>query len=201
MQQVPWELNSDLSEDRLIEMANFIANVRDEVIELHDDDLGDTSLSLGMRAYECCRSRIISASKASLFSWLSILTPENRFTFAIGKTPVRFTRNDPKYLPDRKLVISENAMEQMALFDDQQYAGIRWFFVFDTHYRSAADAVYFVGYNELGHIVCQWQIPISDGVTLISDASDSIPQAVELSKPTVSVKRSSAKIDSTKNGK
>lgn len=201
MQQVPWELNSDLSEDRLIEMANFITGVRDDVIELHDDELGDTRLSLGMRAYECCRTRIIDASKDGIFPWLSILTPEGRFTFAIGNTPVRFTRNDPKYLPDRKLVVSENALEQMSLFGGQPYAEIRWFFVFDTHYKSAADAVYFIGYNELGNIDCQWQIPIEDSVTLISEVSDSMPQAVELEKPLVGVKRPAANVDTAKDEK
>lgn len=201
MKQVPSEYNSDLSEERLNQMANFIAGVRDEVIELHDDELGDTRLSLGMRAYECCRTRIIDASKDGTFPWLSVLTPEGRFTFAIGNTPVRFTRNDPKYLPDRKLVVSANAMEQMTLFGDQPYAEIRWFFVFDTHYKSAADAVYFVGYNELGDIVCQWQIPIEDSVTLISEVSDSMPQAVELDKPLVGVKRQAAKVSTPENEK
>lgn len=189
VQQIPSEFSSDLSEERLTKVASFIAAVRDQVIELHDEEMGDTRLSLGMRAYECCRTRIINASQDGTFPWLSILTPEGRFTFAIGNTPVRFTRNDPKYLPDRKLVVSENAMEQMNLFNEQRYAEIRWFFVFDTHYKSAADAVYFVGYSESGEIVCQWQIPIKDSVTLISEVSDTMPQAVELNRPLVGVKR------------
>lgn len=195
MHQSPWELNSDLSKDRLVEMANFIAGVRDEVIELHDEGLGDTRLSLGMRAYECCRTRIIQASKDGSFPWLSILTPEGRFTFAINNTPVRFTRNDPKYLPDRKLVVSENAMEQMNLLGDQQYAEVRWFFVFDTDYKTAADAAYFVGYNEFGDRVCQWEIPVEVGITLVADVSDAVPQAVELDEPLVGVKRPTTEID------
>jgi hypothetical protein len=201
MQQLPWEYNSGLSEKRLTAMANFIAGVRNEVIELHDEQLGDTRLALGMRAYECCRKRIISASKDVFSSWLSILTPEGRFTFSIANIPVRFTRNDPKYLPDRKLVISANAMDQMDLFGEQPHAKLRWFFVFDTHYKSAADAVYFIGYNELGEIVCQWQIPIEDSVTLISGVTDSIPQAVELDKPLVGVKRPTAHVDTVKDEK
>lgn len=201
MNQVPWELNPELSEERLTDLANFIANVRDEVIELYDEDLGDTRLSLGMRAYECCRSRIINASKDGIFPWLSILTAEGRFTFAIENVPVRFTRNDPKYLPDRKLVISENAMQQMSLFGNQPYAELRWFFVFDTDYKSAADTVYFIGYSDLGEIVCQWQIPIEDNVVLISDVSNTLPQAVELNKPAVGLKQPSIKKETSINGK
>lgn len=189
MHHSPWELNSDLSEFRLVDMANFIARVRDEVIELHDETLGDTRLSLGMRAYECCRTRIIQAAKEGLYPWLRILTPEGRFTFCIDNTPVRFTRNDPKCLPDRKLIVSDNAMEQMWLFGDHAYAGVRWFFVFDTDYKTAAEAVYFVGYSESGKIVCQWEIPVENDVTLVSGVTDSMPQAVELDKPFVGVKR------------
>jgi len=165
MQQTPWEINSDLTEGRLIKLASFIATIRDEVIELHDEELGDTRLSLGMRAYECSRSRIIEESRSGDLPWLSVLTPEGRFTFSIGSTPVRFTRNDPKHLPDRKLVVSENAMAQMKLFGSRPDADLRWFFVFDTHYKSAADAVYFVGYDSTGDIVCQWQVPVDDSVT------------------------------------
>lgn len=189
MYQTPWEVNPDLTKDRLVSIANFIAEIRHNVIELHDVELGDTRLSLGMRAYECCRQRIIQISKVGLFPWLSILTPEGRFTFSINNIPVRFTRNDPKYLPDRKLVVSEDAMKQMTLFGDQPHAEVRWFFVFDTDYKSAADAAYFVGYNELGEITCQWEIPVEVGVTLLTDISDTLPPAIQLEKPSISVKR------------
>lgn len=197
MNQFPWEINPDLTEERVSQMAGFIAGVRNEVIELHDEELGDTRLALGMRAYECCRTRIIKESQIGSFTWLKILTPEGRFTFSIGNAPVRFTRNEPKYLPDRKLIVSENAQFQMDLFGSQPYAKTRWFFVFDTHYKSAADAVYLVGYSELGEIVCQWQIPLEDNVTLISDASGLVTQAVELEKPLVSVKRLEKETDNT----
>lgn len=189
MNLLPWDINPDLKESRLIQLANFIARVRNDVIERHDESLGDTRLSLGMRAYECCRSRIIEISESTSFSWLSILDSEGRFTFALGDTPVRFTRNDPKYLPDKKLVVSDSAMEQMSLFGDQPYSDLIWFFVFDTYYKSAADAVYFVGYDSLGEIICQWQIPVNDMVTLVSEVTDSIPQAIELEKPAIRVKK------------
>jgi len=190
MNKYPWDFNPDLKMEALTEMATFIANIRDEVIDLHDEDLGDSRLSLGMRAYECCRQRIIRASKYNLFSWLSIITFEGRFTFAIEKTPVRFTRNDPKYLPDKKLIVSDDAQYQMDLFSKSSaYATLRWFFVFDTHYKSAADAVYFVGYSESGEVVCQWQIPVEDNVVLFTDINSKNPPAVEIDAPVVAVKK------------
>lgn len=185
MHTKPWDLNPDLSEGRLIALASFIANVRSEVIELHDESLGDTRLSLGMRAYECCRSRISEVAGSSDFSWLSILEPEGRFTFAMGVTPVRFTRNNPKQLPGRKLVVSLSAMKQMSLLDPEPHAEVRWFFVFD----SVADAAYFVGYSEFGEIVCQWEIPVELGVVVLTDITSSLPDAVELEEPTIDVKK------------
>lgn len=199
MNQFPWDFDEDLTKDRLVKVASFIAGIRDEVIDLFDEELGDTRLSLGMRAYECCRSRIIAISKDDSIPWLKILTPEGRFTFSIGKIPVRFTRNEPKYLPNRKLVVSTNTMEQMNLFGDTPNAKLRWFFVFDTHYKSAADTVYFVAYSELGDIACQWIVPIEDKVTLLSDVGDSMPQAIDVDKPKVVVKRPQSDIDKREN--
>ena len=195
----PWEFSPDLTEERLTKTATFIAMVRDEVIELHDEVLGDTRLALGMRTYECCRTRIIDESSSTSFPWLSILTPDGRFTFCIGSVPVRFTRNDPMYLPDRKLIVSESTMEQMALFGEQPHADIRWFFVFDTYYKNAADAVYFVGYSETGEIICQWQIPIEDNVSLMSPVSNSLPPAVQLERPSITLKQPGKHTYITKN--
>ena len=190
MNQFPWNLNPDLQEYRLIELAQFIAQIRNEVIDLYDEELGDTRLSLGMRAYECCRTRIQREAGSEMFPYLSILTSEGRFTFAFGETPVRFTRNDPENLPDRKIIVSEAAMEQMNLFSDSSlYATIRWFFVFDTDFQSSADAVYFVGYSEIGEIICKWQIPIEGGVTLVSEVTDELSEAVELPEPTIGIRR------------
>ena len=156
---------------------------------MYDEELGDTRLALGMRAYECCRTRINRLADAGDFTWLSKLTPDGRFTFQIGNTPVRFSRNDAESLPDRKLLVSEGAEFQMSLFEAQPYNDVRWFFVFDTQYDAAADAVFFVGYSEHKEIVCQWQIPVENNVALISVVDGNQPAPVELGRPKVSVKK------------
>lgn len=190
MKKLPWELVPEFKPEILTEMTIFIADIRDEVIELHDENLGDSRLSLGMRAYECCRKRIIRADNQKQFPWLSILTPEGRFTFAIKNIPVRFTRNDPKYLPDKKLVVSDETQEQFDMFHETMpYATLRWFFVFDTHYKAAADAVYFVGYNEVGQIVSQWQVPVEENVVLLTDVNGSNPAPEDIEPPTLLIKK------------
>ncbi len=185
MNKMPWDLNSDLTKERLIIVASIIANKRGEVIDLHNEPLGDTPRSLGMRCYECCRTAIIGASND--FSWLGILTPEGRFTFQIGLTPARFSRNDPEDLPNKKLITSFEAQKQMDMFSEcYPYAKIVWFIVFDTHFKSAADAVYCVGYTEANEIICQWQIPLEDKVTLISEVNPPLSQPVDI--PAVQLK-------------
>jgi hypothetical protein len=187
----PWVCNKDLDKDRILELANFIVTVRGEVIEMHDEELGDTCLSLGMRAYECCRTRIISVAESGRWSWLKILTKEGRFTFCIGNTPVRFIRNDPKYLPNKKLIVSNEAHRQMDLFfeDNHIFSSIRWFFVIDTHYKNPADTMYFVGYDELGIIQCQWTIPLEEQIPAFSTLNSERPDPIEIPEPQVGLKQ------------
>lgn len=193
MSEYPWEHNQELSKERITELANLISQVRAEVIERHDEVLGDTPLSLGMRCYECCRTRIIGKSQDSTFPWLTILTDDKRFTFSFGdsKVPVRFTRNDPNNLPDKKLLVSEEAQVQYDMFNQLliSHAEIRWYLVFDTYFKSPADAVFFVGYREDGDIFCKWQVPLDGSITLISDISKELPEPIEKSKPRIGIKK------------
>jgi len=200
MEEMPWELNSDLTKDRIITIASLIAKKRSEVIELHDEEiLGDTPRSLGMRCYECCRTEIIRVAKdPELGSWLSILTQEGRFTFCMGDTPVRFSRNDPKDLPNKKLVTSIETQKQMDWINENQpYAEVRWFIVFDTYFKNPADAVYFVGYTETNEIICQWQIPLEDKVALISEVNASLSQPIDVPVAPIKLKRQPQQKDST----
>lgn len=185
MTKLPWIINADLLREPIVEIGNLIAEVRGEVIDLHDEALGDTRLSLGIRAYECCRTRIIAEDKQATWPWLSILTPTGRFTFAINGTPVRFVRNDPEHLPSGKLVLSKETSLQMNLFpDDTSNAKIRWFFVIDTFYKNVADNMYFVGYNPHGEILCQWDIPLeNNAVSLTTIDNESFETVIIQSAP------------------
>lgn len=191
MTEKPWDINPDMTQERIGVIANLIAEVRGEVIDRHDEELGDTRLSLGIRAYECSRSRIITLAKQKEFPWLRIITPEGRFTFNIGNTPVRFTRNVPKYLPDRKMIRSTEAarqLRQLLLFEQHANTEITWFIVFDTFYKNPADNVYCVGYDQSKQIICQWDVPIEDSVPMMSDKGATLPQAVDVKEASVKLK-------------
>ncbi|MGB3224804.1 MAG: hypothetical protein WBB23_18515 [Desulforhopalus sp.] len=188
MNQNPWEINPELTKERIVTVASIIANIRGEVIDRHDEELGDTPLSLGTRAYECSRSRIISVADMKILPWLKVITPEGRFTFSIGNTPVRFSRNDPKCLPDRKMIRSPEAARQLTLFENHTYADLRWFIVFDTFYKTAADNVYCVAYDKYKRIVCQWDIPLDGTVPMMSDMNVPLPQAIDVEEANVTLK-------------
>lgn len=202
----PWEINKDLTQDRIVQLASFIVSVREEVIDMHDEELGDTRLSLGMRAYECCRSRLILLSDSGKYPWLSILTSEGRFTFCIGDTPVRFIRHEPKEIPNKKLIISceaGNKFRQLSLFPNYRCkdASIRWFFVIDTYYKNSADVVYFIGYNEVGDIQSQWIVPIEEKITTLSTTDNYKPQAIEIPPAKPQLKKKTIIKTASDNGK
>lgn len=198
---MPWELNPDLAKDRIITIASLIAKKRGEAVDLHDEEGGDTPLSLGIRCYERCRTEINEMADSMIWPWLFKLTPEGRFTFRIGDTPIRFSRNDPKYLPNRKLITSFETQQQMDLFANESnpYADIRWFIVVDTYFKNPADAMYCVGYTEVNEIICQWQIPLEDKVTLISGVNASLPQPVDIPVAPIKLKRQPQQKDTNSN--
>ena len=170
MHEEPWLLAPQLQKERLQIIANLLIQVRGEVIERHEPEIGDTRLSLGMRAYECCRTRIIRMDIEGNFPWLSVPTPQGRFTFAFDGMPLRFSRNDPKQLPDRKLIPSDEGLIQMSMFaDSNEFANLRWFLVIDTPYDLPVEHAYFIGYSESNEIVCKWEIPLSDTLPVMGE--------------------------------
>ena len=200
MHDEPWELAPQLKQEYIQQLAQLLVQVRGEVIDRHEPELGDTRLSLGMRAYECCRSRIKFKDADGDWPWLSIITDDGRFTFAVDGVPVRFSRNDPKHLPDRKLIPSLEGYEQMCMFEHvNNYAHIRWFLIIDSPYDMPVEHAYFIGYNEFKEIICKWEIPLSDQVPVMSIVESDKPQAVKVPPAKAKLKRVNKEEDKSKN--
>lgn len=202
MHQEPWLLAPELKQEYLQQLASLLVQVRGEVIERHEPEIGDTRLSLCLRAYECCRMRLIYKNLEGVWPWLSVLTEQGRFTFAVGGVPVRFSRNDPKNLPDRKLIPSQEGFEQMSMFESvSAYSHLRWFLVIDTPYDVPVESAYFVGYSEHNEIICKWKIPLSDQVLAVGDVNANKPEAVEVKPAKAKLKLVKKKEDTTDNDK
>lgn len=181
MENQPWELAPQLKKENLQVLADLLVQVRGEVIDRHEPDLGDTRVSLGMRAYECCRSRIIFKADEAEWPWLSIINETGRFTFAIDGVPVRFSRNDPDSLPERKLILSAEASAQMSLFEsDHVLSNLRWFLVIDSPYDIPVENAFVIGYSVANEIVCKWEIPLSDQLPIVADVDANKPKAVNV---------------------
>lgn len=200
MKRLPWELASDLTEDKIKVVGNFLFNIRADVVDLHDEESGDTRLVLGTRAYERCRTKLASLAKSKAYPWLEILTEEGRFTFKIGNTPVRITRNKPENLADRKLILSAETKQLLFTDIDKNFGPadvIRWFFVVDTPYKVPAETIYLVGYTHKKEIISKWEIPLEERVPFALTALDeNSPQPVELPPATITLKR----LDQTATG-
>lgn len=65
--------------------------------------------------------------------------------------------------------------------------------------KNPADAVYCVGYTETNEIICQWQIPLEDKVTLISKVNAPLPQPVDIPAAPIKLKRQPQQKDTDSN--
>jgi len=177
------------------EVGNKITGTTPYSLQIYDDNTGGGSVTYNFNPdidsatpiisiYEVSRTQIIR--KSGEIEGLSVITSDGRFTFALNGTPFRGVRNDPKKLPNKKLIKSLGAIRQIELLkkDEQcsEYAELIWYIVFDTYYKHPADNIYVVGYSEKNEIICQWEVPL-DKVTLISSVNSEKAQAIEQPEP------------------
>ena len=196
----PWDINPDLQQERLIQLANMLANVRADVVDLHNPALGDTKKSLGFRAYECSRSHCIDKAGRLGFEWLGVLTEDRRFTLKIGSIPVRFWKGEPEKLPSGKLLRSPEALRQIELFYPSKTDNMLiWFCVLNVNSKGLVDRAYFVGYTDFGEIAVNWQIPIRGSVALMSNVNHIPSESVELDSAANRLKAKLFKNDAVKN--
>ncbi|WP_139282101.1 hypothetical protein [Thiothrix caldifontis] len=196
----PWDVNPDLQQERLIQLASMLAKVRADVVDLHNPELGDTKKSLGLRVYECSRSQSIVQAGQSDFEWLGILTEDGRFTLRIGSTPVRFWKGEPEKLPSGKLLRSPEALKQIELFHSENSSDeLIWFCILDTNSKKLVERAYFVGYTETGEISINWQIPIRSHIILMADMNHTLSESIELDSAVNRLKAKISKSDAVKN--
>lgn len=185
----PWEATPEFTPSRIETLAKLLADVRAEVVDLHDEDLGDTNRSLGYRAYECCCSNILRKVSTEGFEWLGIISPTGRFTFSISNIPVRFWKGDPERLPGGKLIRSPEAAMQLELFDSScATKDLVWYIVLRTDHTKQVERAFFIGYTDMGEIAVNWEIPLSSKITLLSEVNDVLPESVELESASSRVK-------------
>ncbi|WP_255556965.1 hypothetical protein [Sodalis sp. dw_96] len=200
----PWELNPALTLEHLKQLASLIRDVRDDVVDRHDEDLGDSARSTGLRAYECCRMRIIRAStKNKEWPWLGIVKDDGRFTFSIDSVPVRLYRGGPSRPEERRLIPCVEALSQMTLLPAEvgEAASILWFFAIEVDEFRYVERVTFTGFSDGVQVSC-WEIPLDERVSAFSLTDAELPEPVKTQKASVSVKKKDKKAenDDSNNG-
>ncbi|MEX5731345.1 hypothetical protein [Providencia hangzhouensis] len=200
----PWELNPALTAERLKQLASLIRDVRDDVVDLHNDDLGDTSRSTGLRAYECCRVRIIrAAAQQQEWPWLGIIKVDGKFTFSIGSVPVRLYRGRPSCPEERRLIPCVEALSQMSLLPTEigDAASIIWLFAVEVDEFRYVERVSITGFLD-GSQVSSWEIPLDERVPAVGSIDAKLPESIKTPKAPISVKRKDKKAenDDSNNG-
>ncbi|MGI4829833.1 MAG: hypothetical protein ACRYFU_16805 [Janthinobacterium lividum] len=111
----PWMKYPDLTEDRLVAVANEIRHVRSECVMLHRPEDGDGNWCLSCRVYERTFRTITRLS--SELDWLKINSELNalQFSFRIGSVPLRFYKGRPKDPPSRYLTHSDGEIAAIQL--------------------------------------------------------------------------------------
>ncbi|MGS0725250.1 hypothetical protein ACVBKF_03610 [Shewanella sp. 0m-11] len=186
----PWELNPALTKNRIKQLASLMREVRDSVVDLHDDTLGDSARSTGLRAYECCRNQIIRASKNDNdWVWLGIVKGDGKFTFSIDSVPVRLYRGTPSGPEERRLIPCIEAISQMSLLPVEvgEASAVLWFFAIEVDELRYVERVTFTGYLDGTQVSC-WEIPLDEKVSAFHTINTELPEAVVTQKASVSIK-------------
>ncbi len=171
----------DLTDDRILAMAHLISSTRAGAVDSHSPEEGDTNKSLGFTAYERTRSTINAVAGTPGYEWLRALTPDGRFTFCIGNTPVRFWKGRADRLPGEKLIRSEEALRQIDLdFSQEPVSSLIWYIIVETGPNKLVDRAFLIGFTEHGVQQVKKEIPISGQVNTIYSTDKPETNAVEI---------------------
>jgi len=192
---LPWEYHSDLIEDRLVIVAHLIVAGRHAAVELFDEAEGDNGWTLGCRAFQFGRARILRAADSGEYPWLHAIDRSLQLIFKIGEVPIRIYRGDAEEPTERTLRQSHSELRQLSLLFDQDDAGhdLAYRFAIETDIDGGVIAVRFVGLRGESAVL-NWDVPLHDARSSGAVARPAT-ESVELPAPTVSVDRGKAKKD------
>lgn len=187
----PWNLHPDLTEERLVAVAQLIASGRDAALEIYDPDRGFNGWLLGCCAYQFGRHRIERAVDEAAFSWLSLARGTRHFIFQIGSAPVRFYRDDPDDPSDKVLRQSGFEAQQLSLsLGDEMAEGMSFRLVVETGMDGELIRIVFLGLRS-GTTILFWEVPLQDALhaPLVQMGAAPLDEGVALPPPAVAVKR------------
>jgi len=198
MNALPWELHEQLTEERLVEIAAAIRDVRHESLDGHEPDKGDTGWGLGCRAYErTCYALTLLADQCD---WLRILPTDKQFVFTVGGVPMRFYRGEPERPQQRWLKRSypELQQQQFAFANSDHYEWF-WRVVIETDFDGSVLRIVYVQVADSGLVQNPWGAPLDASVSVLASLRPTEAEEVEIAPPLVAPKSAARKMKSGTN--
>lgn len=155
----PWDFHRDLSRERLVELANLVANARDAAVRRHDPSIGDDTWVLGCRAFRACCYAISTRAASGEAGWLAVTDASRHFMFRVGLIPLRFYRGDPEDPTHRTKGQSFPELQQLSLvFPGEDMRALVCRLAVETDLEGRAAGIYCVG-TRGEDVVFNWRIP------------------------------------------
>ncbi len=162
--RLPWEIHPALGEDRLRVCARLLAHARRDAIRMASYEMGDTTWSVGCRAYAFGQQRMRRVAERRTYNWLSVLDQSHHFVFLVEDVPVRFFRGPADEPTARTLRRQQNEARQLDLALGEDLAhGLVFRLALEAGAGGGVDRVVFLALRgEEGHVECFWPVPIDE---------------------------------------
>ncbi|MFO7484458.1 hypothetical protein [Oceanibaculum nanhaiense] len=187
--QFPWDYHHDLTEDRLVAVARMIVDGRQAAVELFDEEAGDNGWTLGCRAFQFGRARILRAVDEGVYEWLGLVDRSLQLIFTIGEVPVRIYRGEAEEPTDRTMRQSLSELRQLGFSFDEREEGreLPFRFAVERDFDGSVLSVKFVGLRGATALL-NWDVPINVQ-PIVGAVGQPASESVELDAPGVVVRR------------
>ncbi len=185
MDKKPWEVNHELTEERLLFIANILKDVRNRTVDLHDPSEGDDVWSLGCRVYE--RSINIINRKIESAPWLDVIKKGLYFVMLIEGIPIRFYKGDidnPTARSLQRLHPELEAQQEIFSFAQEHFVWF-WRIVVETDELGKVLRIVVAQFTESGNVRNQWTVPILHSITKMAPIVNIRREGVVLEKAKV----------------
>lgn len=154
MSMLPWQVNKDLTEQRLSIIAEGLLNVRHDTYAELATKLDDNYIR-GCATFGRQRQWLMQLAKSGQYGWLTLASPAMDLTVNIGSIPVRFF-TDEHDSPKKPGYFKRNEVDQLFSTDDTKPVMFR-FVVEPAATTDDEDRVFFIGHNVYQELLVEWQ--------------------------------------------
>lgn len=176
----PSDYHPDLTDKRLIRVAQLLARGRGDALDRYDPDVGDDSWTRGVCAFNYGRHQVRRAAGTPGFEWLSVPDPRRRLVFQIGSLMLRFYRGTAESPNSNMLIATELEQYTLPLEADVSLTDIKFRIAVDTDRDGSVIQIVFVAIRGAQPETI-WAIPFETAPPLLVDVSIVMPEAIELS--------------------